>query len=200
MPAPRLGSKVFPSPASTGVSSATEELLHAPAAATLGTISPERLAQVIADTVPPPPWEVDPSYNRHDSDARKFVTVPANVTLRWLNPKIISQSSMRDWQAVPAKGDSRFTLKLKSMAAPDNTIRRGDHNGDFLAWMWTAWVDSRRTLKQQRVERTSAQAATRARQTQDAYRSGKFGRYVTSDGEARTPTGTLVDGRLLEKD
>ena len=200
MGAPRFGQNVFKPPASTGLDSATEELLQAPQAESVGTISKEKLAQVIADTVPPPPWEVDPSYDRHDSDARKFIEAPANVTLRWLNPKIISQSSMRDWQAVPAKGDPRFKLKLKSMTAPDNTIRRGDHNGDFLAWMYTAWVESRNRLKQARSARQSGKAGDRARATQDAYRRGKFGRYVSSPETAQEPTGTLVDGRTLGQD
>jgi hypothetical protein len=199
MPAPRLGQKVFKHPASTGMDAATEELVQAPEAAPLGTISTERLAQVIADTVPPPPWEVDPTYNRHDSDARKFVTVPDNVTLRWLNPKLISQTGLRDWQAVPAKGDPRFRLKLKTMAAPDNTIRRGDANGDFLAWMWTAWVESRTQLKRARVDRQSSKAVTQQRATQEAYNAGKFGRYVTG-GEARHPTHTMADGRTMGTD
>lgn len=199
MPAPRLGSNVFKSPASTGLSDATEELLHAPQAEVLGTVSKERLAQVIADTVPPPPWEVDPSYDRHDSDARKFVEVPENVTLRWLNPKQVSQSGLRDWQAVPASGDTRFKLKLKTMKAPDNTIRRGDHTGDFLAWMWTEWVVSRTKLKRARVDRQSQTAVTKQRQTQEAYNAGKFGRYVTG-GEAQHPTHTMADGRTMERD
>lgn len=200
MPAPRLGQNVFKSPASTGLDSATEALLQVPEAVPVGTISQDRLAQVIADTVPLPPWEVDPAYNRHDSDARKFVEAPDNVTLRWLNPKIVSQSSMRDWQAVPATGDRRFRLKLGSMRAPDNTIRRGDHNGDFLAWMYTAWVESRQRLKTARTDRLSGQAARRARDTQEAYRRGKFSRYISSPDEARDPTGTLAEGRSLDKD
>jgi hypothetical protein len=200
MGAPRLGQTVFNPPASTKLDSATEELLQVPAAEQVGTISREKLQQVLDETVPRPPWEVDPAYNRHDSDARKFIEAPVNVSLRWLNPKLVSQSGMRDWQAVPAKGDTRFRLKLKSMAAPDNTIRRGDHQGDFLAWMYTAWVESRRTLKQARLERQTSAARGRAHDTQEAYRRGKFGRYISSPEEARDPTGTLVDGRLLDKD
>ena len=200
MSAPRLGQKVFDHPASATLDSATEELLQVPVPEVVGQISKEKLAQVIADTVPLPPWEVDPSYDRHDSDARKFVEAPDNVTLRWLNPKIVSQSSMRDWQAVPAKGDKRFRLKLDAMRAPDNTIRRGDHQGDFLAWMYTAWVESRNRLKQARRDRARQSATQRARETQEAYRRGKFGRFITSPEDARDPTGTLVDGRRLDRD
>ena len=199
MPAPRLGQRVFSKPASTGLDSATEELLQAPAPEVLGTVSQERLAQVIAETVPPPPWEVDPSYDRHDSDARKFVDAPDNVTLRWLNPKLVSQTGMRDWQAVPAKGKSPFRLKLGSMAAPDNTIRRGDHQGDFLAWMYTAWVESRTRLKRARPERQSRAATDKLRATQEAYNAGKFGRYVKG-GEAQHPTHTIADGRTMGTD
>jgi len=189
---------VFDHPASAGLDAATEELLHAPQPETIGTVSQERLQQAL-DDVPRPPWEVDPSYDRHDSDARKFVKVPDNVTLRWLNPKQVSQSGLRHWQAVPAKGDARFVLKLKTMAAPDNTIRRGDHNGDFLAWMYTAWVQSRTTLKQARADRQISSAPDRMRSTQEAYDSGKFGRYVRS-GEARHPTHTLAEGRTMGTD
>jgi len=197
--APRLGQRFVKHPASTGLDSATEDLLHVPEPEHIGTVSQERLAQVIAETVPPPPWEVDPSYDRHDSDARKFVKVPDNVTLRWLNPKLVSQTGLRDWQAVPAKGDSRFTLKLKTMAAPDNTIRRGDHNGDFLAWMWTAWVDSRTHLKRARVDRQNRKSTDTMQATQAAYNSGKFGRYVKA-GEAHHPTHTMAEGRTMDKD
>jgi hypothetical protein len=186
-------------PASPGLSSATEELLQAPQPQHVGAVSRERLAQVVNELVPPPPWETDPSYDRHDSDARKFVKVPDNVTLRWINPKIVSQSGLRDWQAVPAKGDPRFVLKLKTMAAPDNTIRRGDHAGDFLAWMYTAWVESRNRLKRQRVERQTSKATTKHQQTQEAYDSGKFGRYIRS-GEGQHPTHTMAEGRTMGTD
>ncbi len=199
MPAPRLGQKVFDHPKSADLDSATEELLHVEQAEEIGSISRDALKNML-DEVPPPPWEVDPAYNRHDSDARKFLEAPANITLRWLNPKIVSQSSMRDWKAVPAKGDPRFVLKLKSMRAPDNTVRRGDHNGDFLAWMYTAWVESRAKLKRDRVDRRSGQAGDRALSTQEAYRRGKFSRYVTSPEPGREPTDTLADGRSLGRD
>ena len=197
--APRLGQRFVKRPASTGLDSATEDLLHVPEPEHIGTVSQERLAQVIAETVPPPPWEVDPSYDRHDSDARKFVKVPDNITLRWLNPKLVSQTGLRDWQAVPAKGDSRFKLKLKTMAAPDNTVRRGDHSGDFLAWMWTAWVESRTQLKRARVDRQNRKSTDTMHATQAAYASGKFGRYVKA-GEAHHPTHTMAEGRTMDKD
>jgi hypothetical protein len=199
MAAPKgLGSKFARPPASTGMDSATEDLLHLPEPELVGSISKDQL-KAIVDEVPPPPWEVDPAYNRHDSDARKFVSAPDNVTLRWLNPKIVSQSSMRDWQAVPAKGDPKFRLKLKSMGAPDNTVRRGDHNGDFLAWMYTAWVESRSKLKLARTSRLTGSAGERVAATQEAFQRGKFSRFVSSPEPGREPTGTLVDGRTLDK-
>ncbi len=198
MPAPRLGQKVFDKPpASPDLDSATEELIHADEPEVVGSVSQERLKEIL--NVPPPPWEVDPSYDRHDSDARKFVEVPDNVTLRWLNPKQVSQSGMRDWQAVRATGDPRFRLKLRSMRAPDNTVRRGDHQGDFLAWMYTAWVESRTKLKRARVDRQTQSAVTKQRQTQEAYDAGKFGRYVRA-GEAIHPTHTTAEGRTMERD
>jgi len=196
MGAPRIGRPA--SPASPGLDSATEELLQAPQPETVGTVSADQFTRLLQD-VPPPPWETDPSYDRHDSDARKFVDVPDNVTLRWLNPKQVSQSGLRNWQAVPAKGDTRFRLKLRTMAAPDNTIRRGDANGDFLAWMYTAWVESKRRLKQARTDRQTQASTDRMHQTQEAYDSGKFGRYVTSAGGTH-PTHTTAEGRTLGRD
>jgi hypothetical protein len=196
MAGPRIGRKFQEQPASSKLSSATEDLLHIPEAQEAGTISREKLRQII-DDVPPPPWETDKSYGRHDSDARKFIDAPDNVTLRWLNPKLVNQTTMRNWQAVPAKGDPRFKLKLKSLAAVDNTVRRGDSNGDFLAWMYTAWVESRNKIKAQANDRNVRKARDDQQRTSEAFRSGQFSPYITNDVEAKHPTRTLVDGRSL---
>jgi hypothetical protein len=198
MGAARIGQRFAQSPASTGLSSATEALLHAPVPEVLGTVSQAAVAD-LANQVPPPPWETDPTYDKHDSDARKFLDAPDNITLRWLSPKVVNQSGLRYWQAVPAKGDTRFRLKLKTLAAPDNTVRRGDHAGDFLAWMYTAWVESQGRLKAARVARQSRQATDQLHATNDAYAGGQFGRYVTSAG-GRHPTHTIADGRTMGRE
>ena len=195
---PRIGQSFVKSPASTGLDSATEELLHTPQAEVVGTVDPEKVARML-QAVPPPPWETDPTYAKHESDARRFVEAPDNVTLRWLNPKLVSQTGLRDWQAVPAKGDTRFKLRLRSLAAPDNTVRRGDDNGDFLAWMWTAWVESRTKVKLATAAKKTQGAVDRSSAFTEAARSGKFGPYVTSEA-GRHPTHTIADGRTLERD
>ena len=199
---PRIGRTFNPmnfqdAPASPKLDSATEDLLHIPQAEEVGRVSREAVTRILQD-VPPPPWETDPSSVHHDSDARKFVEAPANVTLRWLNPKLVSQTGMRNWQAVPARGSSDFKLKLKSLAAPDNTIRRGDHQGDFLAWMYTRWVESRTRMKADTTAKKTRAAAEKHQQAQEAYAAGKFGPYITSDG-GRHPTHTIADGRTMER-
>lgn len=197
---PRIGRGIGTyqdNPASSQLSSATEELLHVPEAEEVGRVSRDAVTRLIKD-VPPPPWETDPSSALHDSDARKFVECPENVTLRWLNPKLVSQTGMRDWQAVPAKGSPDFKLKLRALAAPDNTIRRGDHSGDFLAWMYTRWVESRTRVKADYTAKKTASASEKFRQAQEAYDSGKFGPYIRGDG-GRHPTHTQADGRTMER-
>ena len=190
-PAPTLGKKVFDNP-NSNLDSATEDLLHAPQAEDLGTISKEALARAI----PPAPWEVDPKYDRHDSDARKFVEASPEYMFRWLNPKLVSQTGLRYWQAVPAKGDGRFKLKLKSLAAPDNTIRRGDHSGDFLAWMYTSWYESKVRMKRERAQRQTQKAVNEHAAVQEAMARGKFGRYV-QPVPGHHPTHTQADGRTM---
>lgn len=193
---PRIGRDVF-APSNPKLDSATEELLHNPQAQDLGTISRDSLNALIEE-VPPAPWEIDPGYARHDSDARKFVECPDNVTLRWLNPKLVSQTGLRNWQAVPAKGDRRFKLKLASLMAPDNTIRRGDHGGDFLAWMFTQWVDSRKRLKAGINAREMTKATEKMQTMREAMNRGKFSPYIRSE-EGLHPTHTIADGRTMER-
>lgn len=193
---PRIGRKFQDQPASAHLSSATEDLLHIPEAEEVGTVSREALKQIM-DQVPPAPWEVDGKSAFHDSDARKFVDAPDNVTLRWLNPKLVSQTGLRHWQAVPAKGDTRFKLKLKSLAAVDNTIRRGDSNGDFLAWMYTQWVESRTRIKKEANDRNSRKARDQHQKTAESFRNGSFSHYISSDTEPKIPTQTLADGKSL---
>lgn len=195
---PRIGRKFQEQPASTKLSSAAEDLLHIPEAEEVGSVSREALKKIL-DEVPPAPWEKDPKSLLSDSDAEKFCSKPDNVTFRWLSPKLVSQTGMRHWQAVPAKGDPRFRLKLKSMGAVDNTIRRGDDNGDFLGWMYTAWVESKLRMKAEANYKRQLGARDRQQQTADSFRSGQFSRYVSSDSETKIPTHTLADGRLLKQ-
>lgn len=171
-------------------SSAAEELLHAPQPESLGTVSPEALNAITQD--PPPPWETDARYKLHDTNARKVVSVPDNWELRWLNPRMIQQFGMRDWQAVAGKGDSRVTVHNPSVIAPDNTIRKGGHEGDVLCWMYKSWVESRNRLKADTIAKRTASARDRQQEV-----TARFsGRYVTIDG-AKHPTHTIGDGRSM---
>jgi hypothetical protein len=196
---PRIGRDVFNAPpVNPKLDSATEELVVGlPQPQEIGTISREALNTLI-DKVPRPPWETDPQYDRHDSDARKFLECGPEFTLRWLNPKLVSQTGLRHWQAVPARGDRRFKLKLASLMAPDNTIRRGDHGGDFLAWMYTEWVESNTKRKMARNSREKQKASEQYQTTREAINRGKFSPYIRSE-EGLHPTHTIADGRMMEK-
>lgn len=174
--------------------SAAEELTAAPEAKVLGTISADQL-QKLVEKDPPPPWETDPRYFRHNTDARRFVKVPDNVELRWLNPKLVNITGMRDWQAVPAKGDSRFHLINTSMRAPDNTIRRGGHEGDFLGWMYKSWVESRNAIKSRKVGRATQAAVDRQESLKEEIRRGSFNQVELES--AHHPTHTIGEGRSM---
>ena len=173
--------------------SAAEELTAAPEAKVLGTISEEKLQQIVAE--PPPPWETDPRYFRHNTDARRFVKVPDNIELRWLNPKRVNVAGMRDWQSVPAQGDTRFKLMNKAMRAPDNTVRRGGHEGDFLAWMYKSWVESRNQIKQKQVARATQSAVDRQETLKEEIRRGSFNQVELES--ATHPTHTIGEGKSM---
>lgn len=156
---------------------------------------PEVLGAIALEQEPPPPWEVDPRYFRHNTDARRFVKCPDNIELRWLNPKVVSWSGMRDWQKVDAKGDARFKLLNKAMAAPDNTIRKGGHDGPFLAWMYKSWVESRNKLKAAKVARHTQSAVDRQEELKHQLARGSFNQ-VTLDS-AQHPTHTIGEGASM---
>src|SRR5689334_7951236 len=47
---------------------------------------------------PPPPWELTGG-DLEMSDAHKFVRVPENWTLRWMNPRFLDSGGWRYWTA-----------------------------------------------------------------------------------------------------
>ena len=179
---------------SATLSSRAEELLELPQPVELGTISPAALSQLT--DAPPPPWETDPRYRLHDTDARRYVTAPDNWSFRWLSEPMIRQEGMRNWEAVSAS-DPRIKVHNRSSVAPDNTIRKGDHrHGDILCWMWTAWVESRAALKADLVYRRTRSAKERQAAVLDEVNRGSFGRYVKVDS-AIHPTHTQGEGRTM---
>ena len=142
----------------------------------------------------PPPWELEDE--RSASDARRFVTVPLDWSLRWINPKVLESSGWRFWQPVMVS-DSRVQVKVPSLVSPDNTVRRGGDVGDILAWMPTHWVEARRRIKDERTAVFTRGSLTRQEQLKEDFGRGKFGRGVTLDS-AKHPTHTIGEGRSMK--
>jgi len=146
-------------------------------------------------TEPPPPWEIEDT-RYAVSDARRFVDVPDSWELRWLNPKIIETMGWRYWQPVMAT-DPRVKVKVDSMVAPDNNIRRGGADGgDILGWMFKSWVASRRKQLAEVTDRQRDSASNRQSQLREEFRRGTFGPNVSIE-EARHPTHTIGEGRSM---
>lgn len=214
---PRMGNAAMYESQNPKLSSAAEELLNAPEAKHLGSVDlnqvtnpPAKMSvwteadgtQIMVEE-PPPPWESDPRGVHHNTDARKFIEAPVNVELRWLNPRLVSQVGMRDWQAVPAEGSQMFKLKpnARGLRAPDNTVRKGGDGGPFLAWMYRSWVESRNRQKADEVYRRTRVSVDKQREVTQRIRSGEFdgGRgYLTVEGDPKHPTHTIGVGQDMK--
>ena len=175
----------------------------------LGTITNDRLldptpqgtntqwegeAGSVSMSEPPPPWELAAEGGMPESDARRFVEVPENWTLRWINPKLLDQFGWRDWQPVMAS-DERVKVRVSTMVSPEGNIRRGGFTGDILAWMYTSWVISRRKLIQKETDQLTASAANKQVEVEDEIKR-KFGGKVKIDS-FRTPAYTMGDGASM---
>lgn len=150
-------------------------------------------------TEPPPPWEAPGNSEFLASDARRFVDVPDNWCLRWINPRLLESEGWRDWQ--PVKGsDPKVTVRVNTMLAPDNTVRRGGADrGDILCWMYQSWVASREKQFQAATDRLTASAPAKQRELQDDFRRGKYGPHLHLDAVTH-PTHTMAEGKTLERD
>lgn len=144
---------------------------------------------------PPPPWEIDERGDLLLSDARKFVDVPKNWTLRWINPRLLDQFGWRDWKPVMASDDN-VRVKVETMVSPEGNIRRGGFTGDILAWMYTSWVESRRRQLQKATDQLAASSVNRQEELREEFRRGKYGPNIRLE-EARHPTHTIGDGRSM---
>src|SRR5439155_22499943 len=123
-----------------------------------------------------------------------LVDVPADWTLRWLNPRVLDRVGWRYWMKVEPQ-DSRVNVKVKSMIQVDNTIRRGgDVNGDILGWMHTSWVIAARKKLAQKTREVSGSAEDKREALNEQFKRGTFGPYIS--GEA-THTSTPVDARTF---
>jgi hypothetical protein len=145
---------------------------------------------------PPPPWELASNSELSDSDAKRFVDCPANITLRWINPRVLDSEGWRDWQPVMAS-DPRFKVHVHTMVTPEGNIRRGGFAGDILAWMYTSWVISRRQLYDRRTKEQAQAAVDRQQQLKEEFARGKYGPNLRLEG-ATHPVYTNVETR--EKD
>jgi hypothetical protein len=150
----------------------------------------------IAVTEPPPPWELEDSSSPTQSDARRYVTPPDNITLRWINPRVLDSEGWRDWQPVMVS-DKRFKVNVQTMVTPEGNIRRGGPNGDLLAWMPTSWVESRRRLMAAATARQTNNAKAEQEKLFEDFKRGKYGPYMHLDS-GKHPTHTMAEGRSMK--
>jgi hypothetical protein len=149
----------------------------------------------ITVTEPPPPWELEDSSSPTQSDATRYVTKPENITLRWINPRVLDAEGWRDWQPVMVS-DPRFNAKVATMVTAEGNIRRGGLNGDILAWMFTSWVVSRRRQLAEATARQTGMSREKQEQLRDDFARGKYGPHIHLDG-AQHPTHTMGEGRSM---
>ncbi len=135
----------------------------------------------------PPPWELEDAQFA-DSDARRYVDVPSNWTLYWINPKLLESSGWRYWKPVTI-GTPGVKVKVDQMLAPDGNIRRGGEKGDILAWMYTSWRDSLRVKHIETTRRQTQQAVDKVSSLKEEFNRGAYGPYVHLDS-ATHPTHT----------
>ena len=155
----------------------------------------------ISLTEPPPPWEVKDPEGRSMSDARRFVEVPPNWKLYWVNPKALNADGWRDWQAVLAS-DPRVNVRVSTMVTPEGYIRRGGPNGDILAWMWSGWYESIKLANQRKTAGQAQSAVDRQLALQEEFARGTYdkgGAQIRVDG-IKHPKFTNIDNRTIKGD
>ena len=172
--------------------SSAEALLEIPQPKLLGTIDPDKLTrhQFSFAEDGPPPWEVDPTWIKHNTDARRFVDVPETWELRWLNPRAIDRTGLREWQPVMTS-DSRVSLKVPALRSPENYVRRGGIGGDILCFMPKSWVESRKRIKANQVQIRTQGSIDLQKRTAEEVNRGNFGPRVHVDS-AIHPTHTIA--------
>lgn len=194
MPVPKLTANFEPSPKPEVLGVVKEEITNpAPAQETVGWQSASGVN--IDLTEPPAPWELE-DVGFTPSDARRYVDVPSNWILRWINPRLLEQTGWGYWKPVLAS-DKNVKVKVDSMVAPDGNVRRGGFiTGDILSWIYRSWYDK---LRQQLAKRTQAQtdaAVRKQEELREEFRRGAYGPYVRLE-EARHPTHTMAEGRTM---
>lgn len=144
---------------------------------------------------PPPPWELDEHSDKTESDARRFVEVPSNWSLRWINPRLLDQFGWREWKPVMAS-DPNVKVRVESMVSPEGNIRRGGFTGDILAWMYTSWVESRRRQIQKATDLLMDSSVRKQEELREDFARGKYGPNIRLE-EAKHPTHTMAEGRSM---
>ncbi len=127
----------------------------------------------------PPPWELEDTQYA-DSDARRYVEVPDNWVLYWINPRMLESSGWREWKPVTA-GHPRVKVKVAQMLAPDGNIRRGGERGDILTWMYRSWYESLQRKHRESTQRQTQAAVDKVSTLKDDFNRGKYGPYVHMD-------------------
>jgi len=140
----------------------------------------------------PPPWELVGGDDTV-SDANRYVDAPRDVTLRWINPRLLETDGWRDWRPVLAS-DKRFRVVVSTMISPDGNIRRGGAAGDILAYMPTHWVLSRRAILQKKTASQSQAAVDKQQALAEEFR--RISPFLHMES-AKHPTHTNADGRSM---
>jgi len=140
----------------------------------------------------PPPWELE-DHQFADSDARRYVEVPDNWVLYWINPRMLESAGWREWKPVTA-GHPRVKVKVAQMLAPDGNIRRGGEKGDILTWMYRSWYESLQKKHRELTARQTQAAIDKTASLKDEFNRGKYGPYLHLDSAAH-PTHTSASIR-----
>lgn len=140
----------------------------------------------------PPPWELE-DVEFSDSDARRFVTVPDNWKLYWINQRLLESAGPRHWSPVTA-GDPRVKVKVAQMISADGSIRRGGEKGDILSWMYISWYESLRNRQRKVTDQQTQAALDNVDSLKEEFKRGAYGPYVHLDS-AKHPTHTIAEIR-----
>lgn len=164
----------------------------------LGTLDPNTLTRRPSfDEDGPPPWENDATWQKHNTDARRFISCPTTWELRWLNPRRIQSAGLRDWSPVMAY-DARVEVKFPAMISPEHYVRRGGRDGDILCFMPKHWVESRNRLKAREVERRTQKSIDLQQRAAEEINRGNFGPRIHVDSVTHPTHTTLSQDEMAE--
>ena len=179
--------------------SSAGDLLDIPQPKLLGTLDPQKLTRHPSFAEDgPPPWEIDPTWAKHSTDARRFISCPEVWELRWLNPRRIQAAGLRDWSPVMAY-DERVEVKFPAMISPEHYIRRGGRDGDILCFMPKHWMESRKRIKALEVERRTQVSVALQQKTAEEINRGNFGPRIHVDSAIHPTPTTLSKEKITQE-